>query len=92
MLAEIAGSGSRAYQATLFTVVGCLWSLGLLATGVVQLTLGHLIGLAPALTFALPAAAITGLLRYNRRALESEIAALVAQVNEVLGTTGAVKT
>jgi hypothetical protein len=49
-------------------------------------------GLAPALTFALPAAAITGLLRYNRRALESEIAALVDQVNEVLGTTGAVKT
>jgi hypothetical protein len=86
------GEPAGAFQATLFTVVGCLVSLGLLATGVVQLTLGHLIGLVPALTFALPAAAITGLLRYNRRALESEIAALVDQVNAVLGTVGAVKT
>jgi hypothetical protein len=86
------GAPAGAFQATLFTVVGCLVSLGLLATGVVQLTLGHLIGLAPALTFALPAAAITGLLRYNRPALESEVAALVDQVNEVLGATGAVTT
>ncbi|HEX4290272.1 MAG TPA: hypothetical protein VH021_15230 [Trebonia sp.] len=86
------GPLAGAFQATLFTVVGCLVSLALLATGVVQLTLGHLIGLAPALTFALPAAAITGVLRYNRRALESENVALVDQLNEVLGATGAVKT
>jgi hypothetical protein len=86
------GERAGAFQATLFSVVGCLVSLGLLATGVVQLTLGHLIGLAPALTFALPAAVIIGLLRYNRGALELEIAALVDQVNEVLGTTGAVET
>ena len=83
------GQPAGAFLATLFTVVGCLASLGLLTAGVVQLALGHLIGLLPALTFPLPAVIFTGMFVSNRARLESEIAALVDQVNVVLGATGA---
>ncbi|HEY5400677.1 MAG TPA: hypothetical protein VIL16_35355 [Trebonia sp.] len=82
------GVPAGAFQATSFAVLGCLVSLGLLAAGVVQLALGHIIGLVPTLTFPLPAVVFTGVFVSSRPALESEIAALVDQVNEVLGTTG----
>jgi hypothetical protein len=80
------GRPAGAFQATLFTVAGCLTSLGVLAAGVVQLALGHLIGLLPALLFPLPAIVFIGIFVLNRPALEVEIAALVDQVHEVLGT------
>jgi hypothetical protein len=46
MLAQMAGAGSRAR--IWLASFGVLVCLGLFAAGVVLLTLGHLIGLAPA--------------------------------------------
>jgi hypothetical protein len=83
------GMPAGTFQATMFTVIGGLVSLGLLAAGVVQLVLGHIIGLLPTLAFPLPAAFIAGFFAIGHRSLESDIAELVHEVNEVLGATGA---
>jgi hypothetical protein len=82
------GRPAGAFQATLFTGMGGLVSLGLLAAGIVQLVLGHIIGLLPTLAFPLPAAFFAGFFAIGHRSLESDIAELVQEVNEVLGSTG----
>jgi hypothetical protein len=82
------GMPAGAFRATMFTVLGGLVSLGLLAAGVVQLALGHIIGLVPTLTSPLPAAAFIGMFALGHRSLEADIAELVHEVNGVLGTTG----
>lgn len=64
-----------------------LASLGLLATGVVQLALGHIAGLAPTAEFPLPVAVAAGFHVLGRRSLERDISRLLAQVGEVLGST-----
>jgi hypothetical protein len=86
-LAGWIGVPAGAFQATLFTALGCLVSLGLLAAGIAQLALGHIIGLAPALASPLPATVAVGLLVLGRRSLESDIAALAQAVSTVLGPT-----
>jgi hypothetical protein len=78
------GMPAGAFRATMFTALGCLVSLGLLAAGIVQLVLGHIIGLLPTLAFPLPAAFISGLFVVGHRSLESDIAELVQEVNEVM--------
>ena len=60
--------------------------LGLLAAGVTQLVLGHLIGLAPALGFALPVAAMAGFNVMGHWSLERDISELLQEVNAVLGS------
>lgn len=66
-----------------------LVSLGLLVTGVSQLALGHLIGLAPALAFPLPVAVMAGFNALGHRSLERDISELLQEVNETLGSTAA---
>jgi hypothetical protein len=78
------GRPGGTFQAVMFTALGCLVSLGLLAAGIVQLVHGHIIGLLPTLAFPLPAAFIAGLFVVGHRSLESDIAELVQEVNEVL--------
>jgi hypothetical protein len=68
-------------------VVACLASLGLLAAGVAQLVLGHVIGLVPALLFPLPAIAMAAINATGRWSLEQEAAKLVDELNGVLGST-----
>jgi hypothetical protein len=82
------GRPAGAFQATFLTVVGGLVGIGLLAVGVVQLALGHIIGLVPTLTSPLPEAAFIGVFAIGHRSLESDIAELIQEVNEVLGSTG----
>jgi hypothetical protein len=82
------GKPGGTFAAVMFTALGCLVSLGLLVAGIIQLALGHIIGLAPALAFPLPGAFIAWSFAYGRRrSLESGIAELVQEVNEVLGST-----
>jgi hypothetical protein len=78
------GRPAGAFQATLLTGMGGLVSLGLLAAGIVQLVLGHIIGLLPTLASPLPAAFFAGFFAIGHRSLESDIAELVHEVNEVL--------
>lgn len=82
------GMPAGAFRATFLTVIGCLVSLGLLVAGVVQLGLGHIVGLVPALTSPLPAAAFIGVFALGHRSLESDIAELIHEVNDVLDVTG----
>ena len=72
------------FMATQFVPLGFVVGLGMLATGVIQLSLGHLIGLAPAFASPLPAAFIIGLFAFGRRSLEQDIATLTHEVSEVL--------
>jgi hypothetical protein len=81
------GLPAGVFRATLFVAVGFVVSLSFLATGVVQLALGHLIGLVPAVVFPLPAAGIIGFFAIGRRSLEPDIAELAREVSEVLGAT-----
>ena len=69
-------------------VFGVLVCLGLLVAGVVLLVHGLIIGLAPPLASPLPAAFFAWSFAYDHRELESDIAKLIHEVNDVLGTTG----
>ena len=81
------GTPARAFQVVVSTALACLVGLGLLVAGIIQLADGHVIGLAPALAFPLPAAFFAWGFAYERRRLDSRIAELLREVNEVLGST-----
>jgi len=59
----------------------------LLAVGVIQLLDGHVIGLVPAALCWFPPAYAAGINIMNRRALERDGAALITQLNTILGST-----
>lgn len=83
------GMGPAGGFLPVLTGAACLGSLSMLVAGVVQLILGHLIGLAPALAFPLPVAAMAGFNVVGHRSLERDIPELLQEVNEVLGSTAA---
>lgn len=70
-----------------FSGAFALFSLILIVAGVASLVLGHLIGVAVIVASPLPLAVIAGLNSLGRRSLERDISGLLAQVNEVLGST-----
>ena len=78
---------ARAFQVVVYTALACLVSLGLLVAGIIQLADGHVIGLAPALAFPLPAAFFAWGFAYERRRLDARVAELLREVNEVPGST-----
>lgn len=82
------GRPAGAFEATMLVVFGVLVCLGLFAAGVVLLTLGHIIGLAPILASPLPAAFFVYSFAFDHRKLDLSIAELIHEVNGVLGTTG----
>src|SRR5258708_16878323 len=81
------GGGPGVALLPVFTGAFGLVSLGLLVAGVVQLVLGHLIGLAPTMAFPLPVAAVAGINAVGHRSLERDTSVLLKEVNKVLGST-----
>jgi hypothetical protein len=77
-----------AFEATLYcVVVPGMAGLVLLVVGIGLLRHGHLIGLLPALASTLPAAVFPRLFASRRPRVEANIAELLREVNEVLGST-----
>lgn len=80
------GAGVAFLEPALTAAAG-LVSVGLLVAGVIQLVLGHLIGLAPAVAFWLPIAGMAGLNVAAHLSLQRDIPELLQMVNEVLDST-----
>lgn len=70
-----------------FGGIACLFSLGILAAGAVQLASGRLSGLLPALLFWIPATALAGFNALGLRSLERDVPKLLEEVNGVLDST-----
>jgi hypothetical protein len=69
------------------TAIACLISLGILATGIAQLALGRISGIAPTVLSPIPAALLAAVNTQGRRSLRRETTKLIEEVNGILDST-----